>query len=114
MFFASNVMAAPHLDATIVKKQIVVNPGQTVVANVPVEGSLKSIKLCSSFDSPAKNVEVKGEIDGVWFGSVTKDCTDVDQVGGVEIPEDGVLRLSCRNFDAVQRTCRIKAVIYTD
>ena len=108
-------MASPGgTNAQIIKEAIVVQPGQTIAVNVPVAGlKLESIKLCSSFDSPAKNVEVKGEIADVWFGSVTKDCTPLDVVGGVALPEESVLKLVCRNFDAVQRTCRVKAVIYT-
>ena len=104
----------PAINAQVINRVIDVAPGQTKDVLVPLAGDrLESIKLCLSFDGPAKNVEVKGIIPGTWFGSVSGDCTPLDQVGGVNLPEDHTLRLACRNFDAGVRKCRVKAVVYT-
>lgn len=112
--FASMAMATPPTEAHVIKEAIVV-PAHSTSAPVliPVSGKLLSIKLCSSFDSPVKDVQVKGEIEDVWFGSVSQNCTTLDDVGSITLDEGANLRLVCRNFDAVQRTCRVKAVYYT-
>lgn len=98
-----------------VVKQTIVAPAKGVSEPIliPIAGVLKSIKTCLSFDSPVKNVQLKSEIEDVWFGSVSQDCTTLEEVGPISIPEDSSLRLSCRNFDDVQRTCRVKVVYYT-
>ena len=104
----------PVIIAKFVNPMIEVGPGKTEEVLIPLEGDkLESIKLCLSFDGPKKNVEVKGIIPDTWFGSVSTDCTPLDQVGGVLLPEEHVLKLSCRNFESVKRICRVKAVIYT-
>jgi len=104
----------PVIIAKFVNPMIEVGPGKTEEVLIPLEGDkLESIKLCLSFDGPKKNVEVKGIIPDTWFGSVSGDCTPLDQVGGVLLPEEHVLKLSCRNFESVKRICRVKAVIYT-
>jgi hypothetical protein len=112
---AQLAFAETWAEAHVIKQQIVV-PALATSAPVfiPVDGVLQSIKLCSSFDSPDKNIEIKAEIENVWFGSVSQDCTSLDDVGLVTIPENSQLRLVCTNFDAVQRTCRVKVVYYTE
>jgi hypothetical protein len=109
------VMATPQNEAHVIKEKVLVVPPNTTSAPIyiPVSGVLQSIKLCSSFDGPAKNVQVKAEIANVWFGSVSQDCTTLDQVGPVRLEEDAELRVVCKNFDPVKRTCRIKVVYYT-
>lgn len=112
--FASMSFATPQTEAHVIKQAIVV-PAHSTSAPVliQVSGRLESIKICSSFDSPVKDVQVKGEIEGVWFGSVSQNCTTLDDVGSIELDEGAALKLVCRNFDDVQRTCRVKAVYYT-
>jgi hypothetical protein len=112
--FTSMAFATPPTESHVVKEAIVVPAHST--SNpifIPVSGKLLSIKLCTSFDSPVKNVQVKGEIGNVWFGSVSQDCTSLDDVGSVDLDPESSLRLICRNFDDVQRTCRVKVVYYT-
>ncbi len=110
-----SALAELPIQAHVVKTQILVPANATSPEIfVPLAGNkLQSIKICTSFDSPVKNVQLKAELPGLWFGSVTNDCTTLDDVGSVVLPEDTELRLVCRNFDAVKRTCRIKVVYYT-
>ena len=79
---------------------------------------LHGVKLCNSFNAPNKNVEVQGIItnqvgETVWIGSVTKNCTALDTLPEpLDLNEYGFLTIKCRNFDAVERVCRAKALIY--
>ncbi len=110
-----SAFALPPTQAHVIKTQIIVPANSTSPeVFVPLSGNkLQSIKICTSFDSPVKNVQLKAELPGLWFGSVTNDCTTLDDVGSVVLPEDAELRLICRNFDPIKRTCRVKVVYYT-
>ena len=113
--FAGMALAEAPSQAHVVKTQIIAPANSTSSeVFVPLFGNkLQSIKICTSFDSPVKNVQLKAELPGIWFGSVSNDCTTLDDVGSVVLPEDAELRLVCRNYDAFNRTCRVKVVYYT-
>ena len=116
--FTMSAFATPPnesaLNTQFINQLIEVGAGQTKIVDIPLAGNrLESIKLCLSFDGPKKNVQAKGNIPNIWFGSVSSDCTSLDQIGGVDLPEDAILRLSCHNFDDGKRLCRVKAVVYT-
>jgi len=107
-----NVSAfANELIPQVIKEQIEVAPGQTKKLSIPLFGNkLESIKICLSFN---RHLQLNGEIEDIWFGSTSGNCTTLDQIGGVILYPNAVLALSCKNFDSASHICRVKAAIYT-
>ena len=105
--------------AQFIIRNIVVQPGQIEGDTVDLIGdNLAGVKVCLSFDGPVKHVEAKGSIwgptDKIWYGTTSQDCSNLEILPfALPMKENPELKIECRNFDAVARTCKIKFEVYT-
>ena len=119
-FADAPVVPPTPLDAEYIQRDITVAAKsdadyETVLNRRELHGA----KLCNTFNAPGKNVEIQATItnqvgEPVWVGSVTNNCTALDNLPEpLDLGEYGFINIKCRNFDAVDRVCRAKAVIYS-
>ena len=113
-------LASPPIgQAQFIIKDIVVQPKQIEGLSVPLVGdSLSGVKICLSFDGPTKHVEAKGSIFGpngkIWYGTTSQDCSNLEILPfPLLLEESPEIKIECRNFDPVVRTCKIKFEVYT-
>ena len=114
-WFGPEFAPVPGLLPQVIKLPIIVNPGLEKSTTVKLTGDrLDSIKLCSFVDGRSTNVDLKGEINGVWMGYVVSGCTVLEKIGGVDLNIEDALKLTCRNYDTNQQhTCNVKVIAYT-
>ncbi|MFZ2172381.1 MAG: hypothetical protein WAW61_22435 [Methylococcaceae bacterium] len=119
--FADEPVTPPtSIEVELIKQDIHVKAGateeyETVLSRKELHGA----KVCNIFNGPNKHVEIVASIvneigETVWIGSATKNCTALDNLPEpIDLGEYGFINIKCRNFDAVDRVCRAKAVIYS-
>lgn len=119
-FSDDKVIPPTPLDAEYIQRDIAVAAKSDAdYETVLNRRELLGAKLCNTFNAPGKNVEIQATItnqagETVWVGSVTKNCTALDNLPEpIDLGEYGFINIKCRNFDAVDRVCRAKAVIYS-
>lgn len=112
--FANFAFANPPLTQHIIKYSIVVPAHDSFgLLYIPLPDKIEAIKICVVDETAIQKIQFKATIDDVYTESVSRDCSALEDISRLQLPENPELRVGCRNFDSVERTCKAKIIYYT-